>query len=220
MIRVEADGFAEPNLAGNLQSIGLYWASPVTVRASENAPSSVVPILRSSSASWVDADPGKTLQLGYKVPSGARSQLLGIALDGRFRSYYAVRTPPAPIGAADLLPLRVSVTQSPPTRLVVIGNSEFLSDFVARSLGRWNTGYFRENIRFLQNLVDWTLLDSDMVAIRSRGISEPKLTTLVRKRQAAIEAMNYAAPLFLLLAIAAVRSFVRGRTAPILPEVE
>ena len=66
-------------------------------------------------------------------------------------------------------PAKVALKQSPETRLIVIGNAEFLSDFVARALAQVDGGFFVENLRFAQNVIDWVGLDNEMLSIRARG---------------------------------------------------
>ena len=72
-------------------------------------------------------------------------------------------------------PPPIPLEESPDTRLVVVGNSAFLSDLVARSLGQIEGGFFVENLRFVENLIDWVSLDSDMMKIRSRGLVSRRL---------------------------------------------
>jgi len=102
--------------------------------------------------------------------------------------------------------------KSPETRLVVIANAEFLSDFVARALGTQDGGFFGENLAFVQNLIDWTNLDNDMLGIRSKGAAARRIEPVERGTEVTIEAVNYALPVALLLALAAY-SVVRRRGA-------
>jgi hypothetical protein len=112
----------------------------------------------------------------------------------------------------------VTLEQSPETRLVVIGNAEFLSDVVARSLGRTDGGFFVENLRFVENLVDWVALDNDMLAIRSRSAGGRRLETVEQAGQVRIEILNYVVPLVLLAAIGLFIYWKRANTAPIREE--
>ena len=106
----------------------------------------------------------------------------------------------------------VVLEESPDTRVVVIGNAEFLSDFIARALGTQEGGFFQENLAFMQNLIDWTNLDNDMLGIRSRGAARRRIEGVERGTEVMIEIVSYAIPVTLLLALAAF-SIVRRRGA-------
>ena len=78
--------------------------------------------------------------------------------------------------------------------LVVIGNAEFLSDFVAQALSQVGGGFFVENLRFLQNTIDWVGLDNDMLSIRARGAAARRLYLSERGSEGFIEVVSYAIP--------------------------
>ena len=80
-------------------------------------------------------------------------------------------------------PTTVALHESPETRLVVIGDSAFLSDFVARMIGQVDGNFFVENLRFIENVIDWTTLDSDMMAIRARGLASRRLDRTAPRTQ-------------------------------------
>jgi ABC-type uncharacterized transport system involved in gliding motility auxiliary subunit len=55
----------------------------------------------------------------------------------------------------------VPVTESPETRIVVVGSWQFLTDSFVRQ--------FNGNAGFAANAVDWMTLGSDLIEIRSRA---------------------------------------------------
>ena len=85
--------------------------------------------------------------------------------------------------------------------MVVVGNSAFLSDFVARSLGQTDGGFFVENLRFVENLIDWVSLDNDMMEIRSRGLVSRRLATVDKSTEMTIEVINYVVPVVALVGL-------------------
>jgi len=226
LVQVEGDGFANRNVAGTLQAMGVYWASPLRVDAEKPEGLEVVPILKTSDVAWTSADLSGVQSVDYQVPPDTTSYDLAVALDGRFRSFFAGKQPPQPESEDENAlppPVRVTVEESPETRLVVVANSEFVSDFVARALGGMEAGFFAENVRFVENLIDWTTQDSDMIAIRSRGISSRRLAKTERTTEITIESINYMLPWILIVVLAITRYTSRKRAKSMfanLPRVE
>ena len=148
----------------------------------------------------------------YIVPKeGTEPHLLAVALSGRFTSFFAGKEPPgsaeppatdddADGPAEPASPTSVVLEESPETRLVVVGNAQLLSDFVARALSQVGGGFFAENLRFAQNLIDWISLDNDMLEIRSRGVVSRRLDRS-EGNETLIEYANYLIPLIILLAL-------------------
>jgi hypothetical protein len=97
--------------------------------------------------------------------------------------------------------------------MVVIGDAEFLSDFVARALGTDEGGFFAENLAYVQNLIDWATLDNDMIEIRSRAATVRRLPALEDRERASIELANYLAAVAMLAAVA-LWSVWRRKNAP------
>ena len=112
-------------------------------------------------------------------------------------------------------PMTVALHESPETRLVVIGDSAFLSDFVARTIGQVDGNFFVENLRFIENVIDWTTLDNDMMAIRARGLASRRLDRISPKAQIGIEATCYIVTLLLLGALAMNMRRRRDQVVPI-----
>ncbi len=68
----------------------------------------------------------------------------------------------------------------------------------------------------MENLVDWTTLDSDMIGIRSRGVSSRRLDRIERPQQLTIEIINYAIPAFLVIGLGVWRFWRRKETVPLI----
>jgi hypothetical protein len=230
LVQVREDGFLNRDVTASLDSVGIYWGSPLTVDESVNEGTEAMPLLQSSPRSWTDADLGAVGYVDYVVPAeGTEPQLLAVALSGRFKSYFANRLPEPeepPVSdpesgetveddAPDVA-RSLPIVESPETRLAVIGNAEFLSDFVARSLGQLDGGFFVENLRFVENLIDWVGLDNEMLAIRSRGLASRRLERIEPRGQVSIEAVNYLVPVLALFGLAVHRYWRRRNTAPLL----
>jgi ABC-2 type transport system permease protein len=212
LVQVREDGFLHREITSTLNAVGIYWGSPLTVaepakKDNDTPAPDVIPLLRSSQSSWTDTDLSRVGFVDYTVPeSGTEPQLLAAALSGRFASYFEAgkHEPEAAEGAAVADDKsKLALRQSPETRLVVVGNAEFLSDFVARALAQVDGGFFLENLRFVQNVIDWVALDNDMLSIRARGMVSRRLERIGRPTEVAVEAASYAVPIVLLFGIGA-----------------
>ncbi|HEY6866128.1 MAG TPA: Gldg family protein [Candidatus Eisenbacteria bacterium] len=213
LVEIRDAGLQNRTIAGKLEAVGIYWGSPIDVSGAASRKLRVVPILSSSDRSWTDDDPSRAATVSYTVPPGTRPHLVAAALQGSFDSYFAGKpVPPAP---GDSSHREVAITRSPETRLVVVGDAEFVSDLVARALGRQVGGFFVQNLGFVQNLIDWMNLDDDLIAIRSRTGTARRLAHLGQGREIALEVLNYVIPLAALGAFGLARAWRRRAVAPV-----
>ena len=104
----------------------------------------------------------------------------------------------------------------PAPDLVVVGNAAFLSDFVVRQLAQVDGGFFAENLRFAENLIDWVSLDNELIAIRSRDVSGRRLRPVEKRMEITLEAVSYLLPLGSLIALAAALHYRRRNTVSML----
>ncbi len=102
----------------------------------------------------------------------AGQQVVAAILSGSFTSAFKDKPVPAPSDTATvaLATGDSTITQSPETRIVVIGDGEFFVD--------QKGGADRDNLLFFQNLVDWLVQDEDLIAIRSREVTDRPLKVL------------------------------------------
>lgn len=221
LIRVQDDGFVNRDVTASLDSVGVYWASPVSVAPELPDGIQALPILKSSSRSWTDDDLGKVSFVDYTVPQeGTKPWNLAVALSGSFTSYFAAKPVPGAAAEAaedagnpyDAPSQSVTLAQSPQTRLVVVGDAAFLSDMIARSLGS-DDSFFIENLRFAENLIDWVSLDNEMLEIRSAGVRSRRLEPTDRRTEVTLEAAGYLIPLAFLILLGILRQRRRKQTA-------
>jgi ABC-2 type transport system permease protein len=232
LVQVREEGFRNSEITASLDSVGIYWGSPLQIDEEAVSDLEVMPILESSDRSWTNDDLASAAFVDYEVPSeGTEPHLLAAALSGRFKSYFAERPVPGQepeqedntgSEAADEAgaeepepPSKVALQESPETRLIVIGNAEFLSDFVARALATVDGGFFIENLRFAQNLIDWAGLDNDMLGIRARGLVSRRLERVGKGEEVFIETVNYVVPAVLLAALGVYLRWRRRQTLPL-----
>ena len=221
LAEVRDDGLLHAEITSRLSAVGIYWGSPLTVDRAKAGELDVQEILRSSARSWTSDDLTRVGRVDYEVPAeGLEPRLLAVVLGGRFPSYFAGQTAPprdGALGAETTEPgtQDVVLDRSPDTRLAVVGDAAFLSDFVAQALGTGESGYFAENLAFTQNLIDWMNLDSDLIGIRSRAAGVRRLPQVEKRDELLIEFVAYLVPLGALLTVGSFRLWRRRSSRPI-----
>jgi ABC-2 type transport system permease protein len=210
LVEVRDDGLKDRAVTARLAAVGIYWGSPIEVTPPSSKSLKVTPILSSSDKSWTDDRLERVGQVEYTVPAGSKPHLIAAALQGRFDSFFAGKPVPG-----DSSKQEVALTRSPETRLVVVGNAEFVSDLVARALGRQQGGFFTQNLEFVQNLIDWMNLDNDLVSIRTRAAVARPIKRIGKGADVTIEVVNYLIPLLALGAFGLARYWRRRRVAPL-----
>jgi len=157
---------------------------------------------------------------GFPPPTGeSGSRLLAVTLSGSFSSYFNEHPDPrlerqhtaredgpaaedqesreAPKEQRDDRttpqgPRQPVLAHSPDSaRLAVVGSGDFVHDaLIAMSQGLGQDRYLN-NLALLQNLVDWSVEDEELLAIRSRGAHARLLLPLSRGGQRFFEGLNY-----------------------------
>jgi ABC-2 type transport system permease protein len=217
-------------IMANLPTVTMHWASPIELDPNLNAGRQTDILMSSNSTSWLAPDVNimpdlKTYpDLGFAPGVNPNSYPLAVSVVGSFKSYFAGQarpiavtpTPsdpyaqslqpteiPTPEGATpEPAPVSTTIGQSPDTsRLVVIGSNFFVDDFVLNLSSRLSQDRYVNNLRFLQNAVDWAVEDQDLLAIRSRGTYTHLLNALTDQQQWFWEVLNYGIALLALIGI-------------------
>ena len=99
----------------------------------------------------------------------------------------------APAATPTPAPQTGSVIEASPdtARLVVIGSSEFLTDMVFQISGSMSGDRYLNSLQLLQNAVDWSVEDLDLLGIRARGASARVLKPMAAGDQTVWEVLNY-----------------------------
>lgn len=220
-VDVRPDGMDRQSpILSNLPAVTLNWASPLTIDETKNAGRKVDILLQSSSASWLrtDTDIQPNLDqypdLGFPIEGEQTSHPLAVSVQGSFESFFKdkpnpLEAPPADAGtdgapAQTETPPNVvgTIDSSPDTaRLVVIGSAEFLNDIVFNISSNLTRDRYLNSLQFMQNTVDWSVEDLDLLTIRSRGTSARVLAPMTERQQATWEYANYALALLAVIAI-------------------
>ncbi len=186
--RINGDGLSSENpITSRLEALTLPWCSPLELTVPEATAETAEPdtngtekssrqenvtatvLGRSSDHAWLqqgrfDLTPPGPFQQA-RPPENGESYPLAAALVGSFRSFFEGKeVPPAPGDSLQITGTENSLSTSPETQMIVIGNSTFISsEFL---------GMFPGNAEFILNAVDWLTLGDKLIAIRSRGATD------------------------------------------------
>jgi ABC-2 type transport system permease protein len=220
-VDVRTDGMASGNaMIANLPAVTLNWVSPVRVDEAASAEREVTTLLESTDQSWTSPDTNIQPDLetypdtGFAVGAASGPQPLAVSIIGSFDSYFAGKEsplnapPPADASGQNApqptpaAPATGTIEQSPATaRLVVIGSGDFLNDTVFTISSQLAPERYLNSLQFMQNAVDWSVEDLDLLSIRSRGTSSRVLEPLTTDEQSMWEFANYGFALIALLLI-------------------
>ncbi|MCE5208157.1 MAG: Gldg family protein [Chloroflexi bacterium] len=213
------------SITSNLSAVTMNWASPVTLNAEKNANRETETLLYSSADSWTldnpNIQPDFTTypETGFEVSETKQAYPLAVAVKGVFNSYFTDKPSPfeakateeadsndtaiqqeAPASTAESYYTRID--QSPDTaRIVVFGSATFIDDFVFDISSSTSQDRYLNSLQFFQNAVDWTVEDSDLLTIRSKGSQTRVLDELDENQENFWEMLNYGVALFVLIGI-------------------
>jgi ABC-2 type transport system permease protein len=213
-IDLRPPGLAADHAAtGNLPQVTMAWASPITIEPATQRQAEL--LLASSGESWLSDSMDITPQPDSNDSSTAAndnanaapaprtdSHNLGVALQGRFDSFFA-QADAAPADTADAATtpqLAGMLTRSPESaRLVVFSSNDFLDDQVLASIVRSSGTQYFSPLELLMNTLDWALQDEQLLGIRSRAHFNRTLPPMERPAQLGIEYFNYGLALLWIL---------------------
>jgi ABC-2 type transport system permease protein len=222
---VRGDGLAEGNVVvGGLPAVTMQWSSPLEVK--EAAKKRATVLLRSSEGSFTlegtDVQPNfaKHAKTGFPGPEGKTApQVLAVTLTGPFESYFADK--PSPLFKDEGDPTANkgkkkheggrTIKKSPKaSRLAVVGSANFVNDIVLSLSRQGGSSRFANNLQLMENLVDWSVADVDLLAIRSRSTFARTLAPMTDGKKTTYEVVNYGL-VVLALVVIAVLGVVRRR---------
>jgi ABC-2 type transport system permease protein len=169
---------AENPVVSKLELLVLPWVS--SVNQSEMKPQDVkyTQLATTSEQAW-EATGVYNLAPQQQWPSEPdkwKTYTLAAAVTGKFRSYFSDKEVPAmPADTTGMVapPDAPKLTESPETQIIVVGTAQLVSaNFLAQ---------FPANMTFVLNALDWMALGEDLIAIRSRAVTERPLKPEILK---------------------------------------
>jgi ABC-2 type transport system permease protein len=162
--------------------------------------------------------------LGFAPGETRESYTLAVSVQGVFESYFKGR--PAPLEASGGTdeseasvgaPAASTIEVSPETsRLVVIGSGEFVDDLVFRISSSVAGDRYRNSLQLMQNAVDWSVEDLELLDIRARGTHARVLRPMEESEQSFWEGINYALALLALIGFGVVWNVQRRNELPLI----
>ncbi|MGD9144940.1 MAG: Gldg family protein [Anaerolineae bacterium] len=222
-VDVRAGGMDQENpIVSELPAVTMHWASPLTVDEAMNQDREVNVLLQSTEQSWLRTDtdvqpnPEKHPSYGFALEGEQRAWPLAVAIRGSFESYFKEKPPFETEPLTDTVEVSLGVVETSPesSRLVVIGSAEFVDDAVLELSRSLSADRYLANLQFVQNAVDWSVEDEDLLTIRSRGTYARLLKPLEEGQKAAWMWGNYLVTLVALAAIGVVWAVRRQSEQP------
>ncbi len=155
--------FDEDNLmVKDLEAVSFNFVSSLDSSLTSSKGIQFDPLVRSSNHSGVKVAPFDINPYRKFSPQdfGKSGLILAAALQGRFESYFSKMDKSqleAEVGYVES-----TLTESPPTRMVVVADADFITDRNVRA---------NDNLTFFLNMVDWLSQDEALIAIRSKELT-------------------------------------------------
>jgi ABC-2 type transport system permease protein len=233
-VRSDAMDASSPIVA-RLPAVTMNFASPITLDQTQNANRKTTVLLKSSPRSWLttntDIQPNFQLypDAGFAPEGTPQAQPLAVSVQGVFTSFFkgkaspfqpssstapnanpAATPTPVPPQAANL------IEESPDTaRLVVVGSAEFVDDIILQLSSRLTQDRYLNNLQFVQNAVDWSVEDLDLLSIRSRGTITRVLKPMDPREASTWEIANYFIAGLALIVVGVIWYYRRRNEQPI-----
>ncbi|HSM25331.1 MAG TPA: hypothetical protein VK856_10745, partial [Anaerolineaceae bacterium] len=192
-------------------ALSMNWSSPVQLSSAENQDRQTTVLIQSSDNSWtststnIQPDFDLYPEIGFEVVEASASFPLAVALQGGFESYFSDKPIPTMTnedGTEVSNPGLTTINQSPEnSRLVVFGSAGFIDDLPLQLSSQLTQDYVVNNLRLFQNAVDWSVEDTDLLSIRSRGSATRILIPLDTEQQNFWEISIYVIEAVLLLGL-------------------
>ncbi len=230
-IDIRSDGMdADSGMMSGMNQLTMNWASPIEVDAGKSSGRTVTRLLESSSESWLSAETNiqpdfrKYGDLGFPVEQEQGKQLLAVAIEGSFTSYFTGKPSPlADDGTAgetgkettkeDKQVIIRQIDKSPESsRLILFASNSFLRDAILSISSGVRRSSSLEPVQMIENTVDWSLEDRGLLAIRGRSHFSRPLIPLTRDQQMFWEYLNYGAMLAGLFLVWVIKGFVNKRS--------
>lgn len=224
-VDIRADGMASNSgLTAGLEQVTLNWPSPITLDTEKNAKRRVIRLLQSSADAWtsdvmnIQPDFRSHGRLGFAAGADRARQLLGVAVEGSFTSWFKGK--PSPLAKVDKpetkgdkpgdkavaqngkdgehakkeqAPVITRVIERSPesARLILFASNTFLTDDALDLATSGMRTRYMNPVQLVENAVDWSLEDRDLLAIRGRAHFSRTLPPLHRTAQLFWEYLNY-----------------------------
>jgi ABC-type uncharacterized transport system involved in gliding motility auxiliary subunit len=202
---------AKNPLTARSSGLDLFWPSPLELQSRPGVQSTA--LVKSTPKAWLQKSrfalsPEENADYAAEASSTTGQYLLAASLSGVLPPAYAGKVVPKREGAAAL----PALPQSPrASRVLVVGSSDFASDFMTITDSTFNAA-------FIASAADYLSSGDDLVAIKTRGSRDTRLAKVQDPQsRLALISLSYIVNLFLVpalvIAFGLARSIRRKRLA-------
>ncbi len=160
-----------------LEQVTITWASPIILTNKQKNINNRV-LLHSSRESWtsdgMDIQPNFTKYPNIGFPASVEKSPIdvGVILDGGFRSFFNEAPDSLDSNKKDgsiVVKTNVILNSTSSPRLILISSNNFVSDPVINLVSSSIGSRYIQPINLVENLIDWSLEDVDLLKIRGRS---------------------------------------------------
>jgi ABC-type uncharacterized transport system involved in gliding motility auxiliary subunit len=176
------NGNLEHPVSARFGGVDLFWPGPLELHAPEGV--EAMPLFTSTGEAWVMRDtfftnPDTAYLFERDAVQTRGLKILGASLTGTFPSWFRNTPKPVREGSGEELPDMPARPR--PSRIIVIGDTDFATTIISASGGR-------QNLDFLLQAADWLGNDDDIIGIRNRESQAGRLDRIIdpEKRIAAM----------------------------------
>jgi ABC-2 type transport system permease protein len=193
-VKIAKENFDQQNpIVSQLESIVLPWASPLEIVKDKTTGLQVAELFKSTKYSWTqnnffDLSPKEQYS---PQPNEMKERLMGVALSGKFKSFFAGKKVPAreeekttaaQAEKKEQTTPETIIPESRDTKLIVVGNARLITEnFPAE---------FDGNRIFFLNAIDWFTIGDYLIGIRSRESTDRPLRVISEEAKAALRFIN------------------------------
>lgn len=219
-------------ITSGLPELTMPWVSPISIDEEKNSTREIIKLANSSEASWLSASTEITPTVDkqgkgvFATGEIQGSQLLAAVVKGRFDSFFAGKESPllkiadaeddaetAEEEASEQQEIISSVIEksSESASIILIGSNGFAEDRSMNMSGGSSGMGEAAPAQFLVNAAEWSLEDTGLLSIRSRGHFNRTLPPMDDGEKQAWETLNYVLAFLGLLVVFFVRTWLKRR---------
>lgn len=230
---------SESGMLAGIDQVTMTWPSPIVMDQDKNKQRQVIRLLQSSEQAWttdtldIQPDYSNYGQLGFPVGTETGKSLLGVAVEGRFDSYFKDKPSPLlakpqrsdtensatkdqmdrqgePKESKEEATITRMIERSPDSsRIVLLASNNFLSDQMLGLATSAMGTHYQKPIQLVENIIDWSLEDRGLLSLRGRAQFSRTLDPMDRETQIFWEYLNYGLALLGLILVWIVQQQVR-----------
>ena len=202
-VDVRGDGLNKSSgLIAGLNQVTMTWPSPIQIKPNKTRKN--VNLLMSTNKSWtskilnIQPDFQKYNPLGFAEADAKeqKSFVVAVTQEGKFESFFKGKESPLKSQTANQETKKsdfVNVIESSPdsAKLILFGSNTFLSDEMLELASAGMGTQYTKPVELVQNAIDWSLGDRELLAIRGRAKFSRTLKPIPKEEQANWEYFNY-----------------------------